>query len=60
MTMDYLERGKKHATVKMEAARELRKTATTKTARNRAFDDFLFWQNKLAFFSAQLSNMPVR
>ncbi len=36
----------------MEAARIIRDTAPTKTARNRAYDEFLFWQDKLAYFAA--------
>jgi len=52
MTDENIHRGRKQASEKMEAARIVRDTAPTKTARNRAYDEFLFWQNKLAYFAA--------
>jgi hypothetical protein len=60
MTTEYLERGKKEAIVKMEAARTLRDSAKTKTARNTAYDNFLFWQDKVAFFTCELRAMEGR
>jgi hypothetical protein len=54
MTIEYLEQGKKEATKRMQAARVLRDSAKTKKARNAAYDDFLFWQDKLAFFAIEL------
>ena len=52
MTNENINRGRKQASEKMEAARIIRDTAPTKTARNRAYDEFLFWQDKLAYFAA--------
>jgi hypothetical protein len=57
MTIEYLEQGKNEATAKMEAARLMRDSAKTKTVRNAAYDDFLFWQDKLAFFAIELKAM---
>jgi hypothetical protein len=60
MTTEYLEQGRKESTEKMEAARVLRDTSKTKKARNAAYDDFLFWQDKAAFFSIELRNLAAR
>jgi hypothetical protein len=54
MTNEYINRGRKQASEKMEAARVLRDGGATKTVRDRAYDEFLFWQDKLAFFA----NLP--
>ena len=60
MTIEYLEQGRKESTEKMEAARVLRDTAKTKKARNAAYDDFLFWQDKATFFSIEFRNLAAR
>jgi hypothetical protein len=52
MTSENINRGRRQASEKMEAARIIRDTAPTKTARDRAYDEFLFWQDKLAYFAA--------
>lgn len=54
MTNEYIEQGRKKSIVKMAAASMLRDSAKTKTARNAAHDDYLFWQDKLAFFDCAL------
>ena len=54
MTVEYIQQGRKQAAQKMEAARILRDSAKTMTARNSAYDAFLFWREKLAFFECEL------
>jgi hypothetical protein len=56
MTNEDIHRGRKQASEKMEAARIIRDTAPTQTARNRAYDEFLFWQDKLAGLAAMASS----
>jgi hypothetical protein len=60
MTLEYLKEGQKEASEKMEAARILRDSAKTKKARNVAYDNFLFWQDKVAFFTCELRAMEGR
>lgn len=60
MTIEYIEKGAIEAREKMEAARKLRDSAKTKKARNAAYDDFLFWQNKLTFFTCEARGLAGR
>lgn len=60
LTIEYIEKERKKSIVKMAAARTLWDSATTKTARNAAYDDYLFWQDKLAFFECALRAKAVR
>ncbi len=60
MTNEYIEQERKKSIVKMAAARTLQDSAKTKTARDSALDDYLFWQNKLAFFDSELRAKALR
>ena len=60
MTNEYIEQERKKSIVKMAAARTLQDAAKTKTARDAAHDNYLFWQNKLAFFDSELRAKALR
>jgi len=60
MTSEYLVNGRKEAEAKMEAARTVRDSAKSKKAYNSAYDDFLFWQDKVAFYVCELKALEAR